>query len=171
MKKLILSLVIGAVLIGVGAGVLFAEIAEFSRVDYLPYIENKKTETITFNDKDIFADYPDGTKEIDIYLGEFFDEKGECIVKEDKTVEGVEVEIHYRGEKPNYGFYHTWTNEDGSYSSYHLFCSMNDFMPKDVMEAAEYIFKNKVIAEDMNNFIVEKVVIKTSRPHLIRTSY
>ena len=171
MKKLLLSLIIGAVLIGTGAGVLFAEIAEFSKVDYLPYLEEKRLETLYFSDMDVFDEHPDGTKEIDIYLGGFFDDNGECVVKEDKTVEGIEVEIYYRGERPNYGFYRSWTNEDGSYSSYHLFCSMNDFMPKDIMEAAKYIFKNKVLAEDMNNFIVEKVVIKTSRPHLIKTSY
>jgi len=39
MKKLILSLIFGAVFIGAGVGVLFMELTEFTTAEYLPYVK------------------------------------------------------------------------------------------------------------------------------------
>ena len=55
MKKLILSLIIGAMLIGAGIGVLFVEMAEFTSTDYLPYVQQTKTEKFNYFSESHFS--------------------------------------------------------------------------------------------------------------------
>lgn len=168
MKKLIIALIAGAVFIGAGVGVLFMELAEFTTTDYLPYIEQEKLETFSFNDSSIFTD-KNKKAEINIYLGEYFDNTGSCEIIADKTVDGIDVVIMYRGEKPEFSFHTSHYNEE--YTYYFLSCYAETYMPKDLLDAAEYMFKNKVIVKYPSNYYVEKVIIKTNHPELITTSY
>lgn len=169
MKKLIFSLIAGAVLIGAGVGVLFMELTEFTTTDYLPYINEKKLESFTFSDSEIFSD--DKKVEIDVYLGEYFEDYGSCEVIEDQSVEGIDVKIYYKGEKPVFSFYTDRYYKDSDYSSYTLYCYAETYMPKDLLDAAKYMFHNKVIVKDPSNYHIEKVVIRTSHPEMITTSY
>ena len=69
MKKLLISLIVGAVFIGAGIGVTFMELAEFTTAEYLPYVKQEKAETFTFTDSEIF-DNSERAK-VDIYLGDY----------------------------------------------------------------------------------------------------
>ena len=82
MKKLLISLIVGAVFIGTGVGVLFMEIAEFTTAEYLPYVKQEKAETFTFTDSEIF-DNSERAK-IDIHLGEYFENNGKYEIVEEK---------------------------------------------------------------------------------------
>lgn len=170
MKKLIFSLIAGAVFIGVGIGVLFMELTEFTMADYLPYIEQEKLETFTFSDSSIFENDNEKAR-VDIYLGEYFEDNGKCEIVEDKSVDGVSVTISYRGEKPHFTFNENWFDDGNDTQVYSLHSYTETYMPKDILDAAKYMFQNKVIVKDMSNCYVEKVVIKTNHPELITTSY
>ena len=168
MKKLLISLVVGAVFIGTGVGVLFMEIAEFTTAEYLPYVKQEKAETFTFTDSEIF-DNSERAK-VDIYLGEYFENNGKYEIVEDKTVDGVSITVTYRGEKPRFRFYENWYDENNKANFYTLQCYIETYMPKDILDAAKYMFQNKVIVTSPTNYIVEKVVIKTNHPDLITLS-
>lgn len=164
MKKFIISLIAGAVLIGIGVGVLFMEIAEFSSTEYFAFIMEDKIDTFTFEDDGIFK--TDGQQvEIDIYLGEYFKKYGKYEIVESPATEGVEISIDYRGAKPLFQFRDYSGNEDIVYS---LHCYQSTLMPKEILDAAKYICQNKVIVENADMYIVEKVTIKTSNPHLVK---
>lgn len=171
MKKLILSLIAGAVFIGIGAGVLFLELSEFTMTDYLPYIQTEKRDSFSFSDSEIFGKDNSTEAEIDLYLGNYFYDSGKVKLVEDETVEGVDVKIIYRGEKPHFYFHNSWYNEDENRSSYRLSCFAENYMPKDILDAAKYVFENKVLVKDFSNFRVEEIIITTSHPELIKTSF
>ena len=44
-------------------------------------------------------------------------------------------------------------------------------MPKEILDAARYIFSNKVIVQSSDMYLVEKVTIKTGNPELVKVSY
>ena len=54
MKKLIISLISGAILIGVGIGVLMMEIAEFSISDTYPDVKNSPLQEFSITDENFF---------------------------------------------------------------------------------------------------------------------
>ena len=168
MKKLLISLILGAVFIGTGVGVLFMEIAEFTTAEYLPYVKQEKAETFTFTDSEIF-DNSERAK-IDIHLGEYFENNGKSEIVEDKTVDGVSITVTYRGEKPRFSFYENWYDENRKAQVYTLDCYIETYMPKDILDAAKYMFEHKVVVTEPTNYIVEKVVIKTNHPELIMLS-
>ena len=168
MKKLLISLIVGAVFIGAGIGVTFMELAEFTTAEYLPYVKQEKAETFTFTDSEIF-DNSERAK-VDIYLGEYFENNGKSEIVEDKTVDGVSITVTYRGEKPRFRFYENWYDENDKAKFYTLHCYIETYMPKDILDAAKYMFEHKVIITEPTNYIVEKVVIKTNHPELITLS-
>lgn len=171
MKKLIFSLIIGAVFIGAGVGVLFMELAEFTTAEYLPYIKQEKIENFTFTDSNIFGEAENEKARIDIYLDEYYEDSGKCEIVEDKTVDGVSITVSYRGKKPRFYFNEQWYDEANDTQVYSLDCYTETYMPKDILDAAKYMFNHKVIVTDPTNYIVEKVVIRTNHPELIKTSY
>ena len=71
MKKFIISIIAGAILIGIGAGVLFFESAQFSLHEYLPYITESKISTFSFTDGEIFENNDNQPITIDVYLGRY----------------------------------------------------------------------------------------------------
>lgn len=171
MKKLIISLIFGAVFIGAGVGVLFMELTEFTTAEYLPYIKQEKLETFTFTDNNIFTETEAEKAKINIYLGEYFEDNGKCEIVEDKTVEGVSITVSYRGQKPRFYFGENWYDEDNNTQLYQLDCYTETYMPKEILDAAKYMFQHKVLITEPANYLVEKVEIKTSHPELILTSY
>lgn len=171
MKKLIISLIFGAVFIGAGVGVLFMELTEFTTAEYLPYIKQEKLETFTFTDNNIFTETEVEKAKINIYLGEYFEDNGKCEIVEDKTVEGVSITVSYRGQKPRFYFGEHWYDEGDNTQVYQLDCYTETYMPKEILDAAKYMFQHKVLITEPTNYLVEKVEIKTSHPELILTSY
>ena len=171
MKKLIISLIFGAVFIGAGVGVLFMELTEFTTGEYLPYIKQEKIETFTFTDNDIFGEEDDENARIDIYLGDYFENNGKCEIVEDKSCDGMSITVSYRGQKPTFSFYEHWYDDQDNAQIYMLECYIDTYMPKDILDAAKYMFQHKVIITEPTNYLVEKVVIKTNHPELILTSY
>lgn len=171
MKKFIFSLIAGAVLIGVGAGVLFMEIADFTMVDYLPYVLEEKPKTFTFEDNTIFAENPDKNISINIYLGDYFRYNGSCQIVEDKSVDGVEFYVKYYGQKPYFSFSDQWYEESDTTRYYHFYAYHETYLPKDLLEAAKYMFQEKVFVTEPDNFYVSELIIRTNHPELIKTSY
>ena len=171
MKKFIISLIIGAVLIGSGIGVTLMEIAQFSTTDCLTYINSDSIETFTFSDKGIFEESEGNPVSINVYLGEYFRHNHNVQIVESPAVEGVEISIDYRGLKPRFEFWnHTYSSAESGKTvyQYSLSCYSDNIMPKDILNAAKYICQNKTIPQDFTLYKIEKVVIKTSKPQLIR---
>ncbi|MBR5305537.1 MAG: hypothetical protein IKU47_01300 [Oscillospiraceae bacterium] len=168
MKKFIISLIIGAVLIGVGAGVFFMEIAEFSSTEYFSYIKEDKIDTFTFEDNGIFKASDGEQVEINVYLGDYFQKYGKYEIVHSPATEGVEISIDYRGAKPRFEFYDYGVEDKNLYS---LHCYQSSVMPKEILDAARYIFSNKVIVQSGDMYIVEKVTIKTGNPELVKITY
>ena len=170
MKKFIFSLIVGAIFIGAGIGVLFMEISEFTCSDYLPYITQQKAETFVFEDENIFSDNDGKTVEIDIYLDNYFQENGKCRIIEDSSVEGVVFELKYLGQKPRFRFSQNHYI-DPEKVSYNLYAYHETYLPKDLLEASRYMFTEKVFVRYPDNFYVSEVIIRTNHPDLIKTSY
>ncbi len=170
MKKFIFSLIVGAIFIGAGIGVLFMEISEFTYADYLPYVTQQKTQSFTFEDDSIFKDNDGKTVEIDIYFDNYFQENGKCNVIEDNSVEGVKVEVKYHGQKPRFRFDQNHYI-DPAKSSYNLYAYHETYLPKDLLDAGRYMFTEKVFVKHIDNFYISEVIIKTNHPDLILTSY
>ena len=170
MKKFIISLIIGAVLIGSGIGVTLMEIAQFSTTDYLTYINSDSIETFTFNDQSIFDESEGNPVSINVYLGEYFRQNHNVQIIESPAVEGVEISIDYRGIKPRFEFWnHTYSSAESGKTvyQYSLNCYHDILMPKDILQAAKYVCQNKIIPQDFSLYKVEKVIIKTANPQLI----
>ena len=167
MKKLILSLIIGAIFIGAGIGVLFVEMAEFTSTDYLPYVQQTKTEKFVFDDTDIFSGTDSHNVVVNLQLDEYFRTNGSYKVVEDKSVQGISMEIEYHGKKPTFRFHNNWYDKDNNTNWYTLYCYADTVLPKDIIDAAKYMFGNKVIVTSPSNYYIEKVVIKTNHPELI----
>ncbi|MBQ7284473.1 MAG: hypothetical protein IJ339_00985 [Oscillospiraceae bacterium] len=167
MKKLIFSLIAGAVLIGIGIGVMMLEIAEYSMTDTYPFVADKPVQTFSFTDEEVFENAGDREVQVHAYLGEYFEDLGRFEVVEDKNVDGIEVIIHYRGTKPQFNFHSYGYDHRGYEYEYSLSAYSRDIMPKEILEAAEYMCNNKTIVRYQDMFYAEKVTIKTSKPDLI----
>ncbi|MBQ9845960.1 MAG: hypothetical protein IJO54_07775 [Oscillospiraceae bacterium] len=170
MKKFIFSLIAGAIFIGVGVGVLFMEITEFTFADYLPYIKEDKIDTFTFEDPDVFTESKGKPVTIYVYLGEYFKNNGKVEVVESPATEGVEITVDYHGTKPRFQFWDNGYDESHGetyISSYQLDCYQNHYLPRDIMQALQYMFQNKVIVENFDTFCVEKLTVKTANPELL----
>ena len=174
MKKFIISLITGAVLIGAGIGVTFMEIAQFSSTEYFSFVKESNIETFTFEDDGIFEAVDGNQAEINVYLGEYFRQNHNVQIVESPAVEGVEISIDYRGLKPRFDFRnHTYSSAESGKTvyQYSLSCYSDNIMPKDILNTAKYICQNKVIPESGDLYIVEKVTIKTNHPELIKVTY
>jgi len=165
MKKLIASLIAGAIFIGVGVGVFFMEIAEFSSTDYFAYIKEDNIKTFTFEDDSIFTENTDEEVVINVYLGEYFRQYGGYKIVDSPSTEGIEISIDYRGSRPLFNFSDYSGNDSTVYS---LHCYQSTPMPKEILDAVKYICQNKVIVRNSDMFIVENVTIKTCNPHLLK---
>ncbi|MBR2503289.1 MAG: hypothetical protein IKB62_04100 [Oscillospiraceae bacterium] len=173
MKKFIFSLIAGAVFIGVGIGVFFMEITEFTITDYLPYIMEDKIDTFTFEDPNIFTESKGETVQIHVYLGEYFKRSGKVEIVESPGTEGVEISVDYHGTKPRFQFWDNGYNEKNGetyINSYSFDCYQNHYLPKDIMEALKYMCQNKVIVENFDTYCVEKITVKTAQPELIEVN-
>lgn len=167
MKKLIASIIAGSILVGIGIGVMFMEIAEFSVSDTYPAVMRQSAKTFTFNDDEIFEDSNGKNVVINTYLGEYFYDYGKMEIIEDPTVEGAEFTIKYRGIKPRFSFHGAGYYEQGRVYEYYLSSHNENVMPKDILSAAEYMCKNKTFVKYMDMFYVEKLTIRTNHPELI----
>lgn len=167
MKKLIISLITGAVLIGIGIGIMMLEITEYSMSDTYPFVSGQPVQTFSFTDNEVFENAGDREVQVYAYLGEYFDDLGKYEVIEDKDVEGIEVIIQYRGTKPDFNFHSYGYDHRGYVYEYSLSAYSRDIMPKDILEAAEYMCQNKTIVRYQDMFYAEKVTIKTNHPELI----
>lgn len=172
MKKLIISLITGSVLVGIGIGVMMMEIAEFSMSDTYPEIKNSPAQEFSYTDSAVFEDAGEN-KAINIYgyLGEYFQDFGKFEVIEDNKVDGIEIIVKYRGAKPSFNF-HGYAYEHRGYEyEYTLSAYSDNIMPKQILDMAEYMCTNKTIVKYQDTFYVEKVIIKTSQPQLINCEF
>ena len=171
MKKLIISLILGAVLTGIGIGVLMMEIAEFSVSDTYPEIKNSTLQEFTVTDKNFFEDADkNSTVNIYGYLGNYFHDFGKTEIIEDKSTDGVEIIIKYRGTKPLFRFNGHGYNSSNIYE-YSLHTYNENIMPKQILDMAEYMCKNKIFVKYQDVYYVEQVIIKTSEPQRINTNF
>ncbi len=165
MKKLIISLISGAVLIGIGIGVMMLEITEYSMIDTFPFVSNTSSQEFSFSDDEAF-EHENLPIQIYGYLGEYFEDFGKVEIIEDNSVEGIDITIKYRGTRPR--FYYNGVYYSGEdYYTYHLSAHSQGIMPKQILEAAEYICQNKTLVRYLDLFYVEKVIVRTSNPQMI----
>ena len=172
MKKLIISVITGAILIGIGICVTVFEVAQFDVSETLPYIKSSKNEVYTLKeDENIFKN----NKEIylNYYLGSYFSDYGKITVQEDKNIEGIQIDIIYSGKKANFyldSYYHEHAAEvydEDSFTELYIRRAGVSFTPKEALEIAQYIFKNKTFIEHAEPYYVKEVIVRTANPQLI----
>ena len=164
MKKLIISIIAGAVLIGIGIGIAFVELSEYTMSETLTYITEQPAKEYTYKDYNIFKNSDNNPITIQCSLGSYFYTHKNVIVVEDKDIEGIEINIKYKGIKPSFNFYSI-----GYENTYRLY-SYNEYIsPSDILNVAKYIFENKKSVQHIEFYYVDEVIIKTNRPDLIIT--
>ena len=171
MKKLIISLITGAALVGIGIGVLMMEIAEFTVSDTFPEIKNSPLQEFSISDENFF-DNTDKNSTVNIYgyIGDYFHDFGKTEIIEDKNTDGVEIIIKYRGTKPLFRFNDHSYNSSNIYE-YSLHAYNENIMPKQILDMAEYMCKNKTFVKYQDVYYVEQIIIKTADPQRIDTSF
>lgn len=175
MRKLLISFLVGAVLIGVGCGVMFIEAGQFTYVDYRQQLINRDSKT----DSEFVAhDFEkDGKAVIHFYNNELQGHPTEIKIIMDSSIkDGYNIEYSYKGETPivrinNYPSYYEDSSEQKNKkkkeTEYHLNFYQDEMTPYSFLSAMEYMFENKVFSNNIENFIVESVTIKTAQPNMI----
>lgn len=174
MKKVMISLLIGSILIGVGTVALFLEVSEYSMQAYRQDVLQQSTQTVTL-DKQNFPDNVKSKVEIDGYIGYYFENEGKFEVILDKEVtDGFVADIYYKGTKPYVYGNNLVKKYDDDYDVvvpnmfvYNIFTKNSFSTPKEFLDAVTYVFKNKMFIADIGTYLVEKVVIRTSDPQRI----
>lgn len=160
MKKLIISLISGAILIGIGLGVIFMEITQYSTLEYLPYVASQPLNSHIVNNAPIIS-AQDTNINFSDHCGYYFSEHGSWEVVKDSSLNEVKIEVFYRGERPRIQVY--------NYGDNHYNVNAYDYntSPKEIFDVVKYAFEEKVIIHDASNFLIEKIVIHTPNPENI----
>ncbi|MEG1800429.1 MAG: hypothetical protein RR273_00505 [Oscillospiraceae bacterium] len=185
MKKLLISLLVGSILIGIGSGVMFFEIAEFSGMSYREDLLSDTTEKVTYPSTEILQiseHHQDASYCVRLYPGNYYYEHGSATVEKDPSLkEGeIEMDFYYRGEKPRIYFDHnrySYEQEEPETQPEtpnepivdDICVHFNQYMltPKYLLDIVDYMFENKIFIENVDNFLIESVVIRTADPDKI----
>ena len=167
MKKLLVSLLAGAILIGVGLGVTALEISVWDTRRYPEYLEKETVQTVE-TEENI---NPQNYDKINVYVsGSYngFRNNKKMEIVEDKTfADTVKISIEYKGKVPYVHYYeYSQGGEDGESISRleYIVSPTYNYSLKEIREIAEDMFKNKIFYTDNSATLIEKVTVHTAYP-------
>ena len=167
MKKLLYSLLIGAVIMGVGIGVTMLEISHWEISDYTEYLDNEPLENCKFT-TDLDTQQ---VKTMQVYVWNSWRDRGDSIeIVEDKSLtDKIVADISYRGQAPvAYSDVHTSTVDNAEHETLCMRIHPGEFSSvKQIRNTIEEMFKTKVFYRDVSATFIEKVTIYTAYPEKI----
>lgn len=170
MKKLLISLLIGAVLIGTGVGVTALEISDWQWLNSRPSLtalpvarvnEEFKIDVNKYDGVEVYLDY--------FYTGNngSFRDEVVKVEKDENYKDRICVEIKYKGEDPFCNFYDYDNTDEGenTVSLYVDVISRGNF--KEYKKIVEEMFENKVFYNHTDVSLIEKITVRTAYPEKI----
>ena len=184
MKKLMISFLAGAILIGIGLGVTVLEISDWETARYPEYLETVDSNLYVIEEP---VDM-ENLDEVKVYLSTMyrdeFRKRSMITVAEDKSCdESIVLEISYKGQEPDV---YTYTYEDYSDNAPvqideqdrqnvkfigHVAIHTSQYNSiADYRTVVQAMFDNKVFYENMDNCLIEGVTVRTAYPDKIKIS-
>ncbi len=166
-RKLLLAFVLGALLVGIGAGVTVLEVSRWDTRDHPAYLEKQAVQTV-----EQVAEYDVSEFEnINVYAtGRPYRFRDNDLVEivEDKTFkDSFKLVIEYKGKLPYYDIY-GWDNQDenGVETSCLDVVVQPDFNYSlgEIRKMAEEMFETKVFYTGNAATLIEKVTVYTAYP-------
>lgn len=106
MKKLLISLIISSILIGVGTGIFILELSEYSVHEYRQDIVGSAEKVYTHEYDGSLDDFSQAPVTINVNVGYYHYLNGKTEVILDETVkQGFKVDLYYVGDRPNVSLY------------------------------------------------------------------
>lgn len=166
MKKFLLSILIGSVVLGLGIGISILEISHWEISDYPSYLDTEPVENYNFTAEMDLQQF-DSTEFY--FRSSYRGEKAEVEIVEDAAMtDSFAVAVEYRGLKPvayphiyisdmQTGEEHmAFTVRPGGFESFKL-----------IRQVIEKMFEDKVFYLDASPTLVEKVTVYTAYPEKI----
>ncbi|MEG2191848.1 MAG: hypothetical protein RRX95_01020 [Oscillospiraceae bacterium] len=169
MKKMLIAFLIGAILIGTGAGVMAIELSDW---DYNSVRESLLSMPVTTVEGEYDVDF--GTSPvIDIFTDYYsyrssFADGVVKVEKDSKYKESILVQVEYRGEEPYINFSRVHSQDEEEKNSYFIYVdNESPHSIKQAMGVAKEMFENKVFYGEGAMSKIESIVIKTAYPEKI----
>ncbi len=166
-KKLLVSFLAGALLIGAGLGVTVLEASRWDTADYPRYLEKEPVKTEEISKEFDIEDY----EKISVYVagqsGRFRSEKMVEIVEDETCTDNIVVIVDYKGKLPYTEMYSYETGVDDNHQSLWMDIVIQpdyNYSLSEIRQVAEEMFENKVFYRNNLNTLIEKVTIYTANP-------
>ncbi len=167
-KKLLVSFLAGALLIGTGIGVTVLELSRWDTADYPRYLEKEPVKTEEISEEFDIEDY----EKISVYTAgqasRFRNEKMVEIVEDKTCTDNIVVVVDYKGKLPYTDIYSYETTDHSSQQDY--LCMDIIVQPdynyslSEIRQIVEEMFESKVFYRNNLNTLIEKVTIYTANP-------
>lgn len=174
-KKFLISLVVGSVLIGVGIAMTTIELTKWDSVDYPDYLVNEPVKQIEIIENiDVL-----GYEKIQVYVAGYSSNFQpytdiEFMYNED-CADHFEVIIDYYGGEPHHYWHDNRYTENETNQTitqlYYVVSANRDFSFGDFIDVLKNMFETKTFYEFITNSAIEKVTIHTSNPELFSITY
>lgn len=167
MKKLLISFLTGAVLIGIGSGVMAMEVSDWDYADTRtsllnePKSEKEEEFAVNFNAYDT----------IDIYVpfssDEFRSQNITTVEKDEAYTNTVLIKVVYKGEEPRYDLYNfDFGDSDSNNYRINVYSEGIDSF-KELKSFAKEMFETKTFYRNYTDYSIMSIVIKTAYPEKI----
>lgn len=167
-KKLLVSFLAGALLIGTGIGVTVLELSRWDTADYPRHLENEPVKTEEISKELDVEDY----EKISVYVtgqsDRFRNEKKVEIVEDKTCTDSFVVVVDYKGKMP-YSHIYSYENSDRNSRQNYWYMDIivqpdYNYSLSEIRQIAEEMFDSKVFYTDNLNTLIEKVTIYTAKP-------
>ena len=166
-RKLLLAFVIGAMLVGLGAGITVLEVSRWDTQDHPAYLEKQAVQSV-----EEIAEYDVAEFEtINVYAtGRPYRFRDNDLIEivEDKTCkDSFRLVIEYKGKLPYYDI-HYWENEDeNNIVNRRMEVVVQpdyNYSLREIREMAQEMFETKVFYTGNAATLIEKVTVYTAYP-------
>ena len=166
-KNMLISLVAGAVVLGVGLGITALEISRWDTAQYPAYLDKEPVKTQEFANETDVTEF----ESINVYISgmpnSFRSEKLIEIVEDKNCKDNFVVKIDYKGKEPFTDAYDFEdTNEKGE-----KFKRMDvlirpdyNYTLREIRQLADRMFEDKVFYTGNTATVIEKVTVYTATP-------
>jgi len=185
MKKLMISFLAGAVLIGTGLGITFLELSDWSASDYPAYLDTAESRLYE-TEEPVIMNEQEKIDTINIslntmYRNEFRKIDMVEVVKDPSYKDSVKIEIMYKGNEPDiYTYTYETSSEPVDYGTAdseeaetrlegHIVVYTDQYDSiAEYKQVIQAMFNEKTIYRNMNNCLIESVTVRTAYPEIIK---
>lgn len=166
-KNMLISLVAGAVVLGVGLGITALEISRWDTAQYPAYLDKEPVKTWEMTNETDVSEF----ESINVYISgmpnSFRSEKLIEIVEDKNCKDNFVVKIDYKGKEPFTDVYDFEdTNEKGEKfrrMDVHIWPDYN-YTLREIRQLADRMFESKVFYTGNTATVIEKVTVYTATP-------